>query len=229
MKKYYRLQIPRVCAFIVLVIFSAPLLSTGQLFRKQSALARKAKPYLLVPAKEAIPGIEVELRYKTTSAAGKPLYLPSMPCLIHQSTAVKLKRANEAMKKHGYRIKIWDAWRPPEAHIALWEAVRDPNYVVPPSKGLSWHCYGVSVDITLVTLNGAAVTMPTDFDVFSSDASSTYSGADAAIANRIALLQTAMRDAGFRTIRSEWWHFDDMSPRGGFRNVTAKDLGIKMP
>jgi D-alanyl-D-alanine dipeptidase len=54
-------------------------------------------------------------------------------------------------------------------------------------------------------------------------------GTDPEIARRVTLLQNAMRQAGFRVIKSEWWHFDDMKARGGIRNVTAADLGIRMP
>ena len=38
-----------------------------------------------------------------------------------------------------------------------------------------------------------------------------------------------MKEAGFRTIESEWWHFDDMKAQGGIRRVNAADLGIRMP
>jgi len=171
----------------------------------------------------------IDLRYKVTSAARRPLYRTDMPCLVHASTAEKLDKVNRKLRADGYSLKIWDAWRPPEAHQALWDAVQDPNYVVPPSKGLSWHCYGISVDLTLVTLDGKPVEMPSKFDEFSSRAASNYTGGNPEIAKRVILLQTLMREAGFRVIESEWWHFDDMKARGGIRNVTAADLGIRMP
>jgi len=192
-------------------------------------IQRKAKKYHLVPVKLAVPGVRIDMRYKKTSASGHPLYLNSMPCFIHESTGAKLRAAQKILKKDGYSLKIWDAWRPPEAHQALWNAVRDSRYVVPPSHGLSLHCYGISVDLTLVKLDGSAVKMPSDFDEFSGSAASNYTGGDPEIARRLKILQNAMRKAGFRTIRSEWWHFDDLHPRGGTRHVTARDLGIKMP
>ena len=194
-----------------------------------SEIFRKAKRYKLVSVKQAVPGAFIDMRYKVTSAAKKPLYLNGMPCLVHESTGAKLKSAQKILKKQGYALKIWDAWRPPEAHIALWNAVKDPNYVVPPSRGLSWHCYGISVDLTLVKADGSPVKMPSKFDEFSAKAASRYVGGDPEVARHVEMLQNAMRAAGFRTIQSEWWHFDDMNPRGGTRHVTAKDLGIRMP
>jgi len=221
--------------YIVLAIasFCLPLTGLAQtgLFASgpHAEIIRKARRYKLVSAQQAIPGVHIDMRYKKTSASGRPLYLNAMPCLIHESTASKLKTAQKALKKQGYAIKIWDAWRPPEAHRALWDAVRNPKYVIPPSRGLSWHCYGISIDLTLVKADGSAVKMPSKFDEFSARATSRYVGGDPEVAKRIEILQQAMRKAGFRTIRSEWWHFDDMGSRGKIRRVTAKDLGIKMP
>ncbi len=227
--KRYLWKIAAAVSFALL----APMFSEGQngLFDRDpnAAIYRKARSYNLVSVERTLPEVFIDMRYKITSAAGRPLYRNEMPCLIHRSTADKLKVAAKALRADGYAIKIWDAWRPPEAHQALWDAVKDPNYVVPPSKGLSWHCYGVSVDLTLVTLDGGPVEMPSKFDEFSSRAASTYTGDNLEIARRVNLLQKAMQDAGFRIIKAELWHFDYMNARGGIRNVTAADLGIAMP
>lgn len=225
-------SVPRIAALLTVLLCCAPLLTGGaNLFQRggQSEIYRKAKRYNLVPIEQAVPEAFVDLRYKVTSAAGKPLYLPDMPALIHKATAQKLRRVAKELKEHGYYLKIWDGWRPPEAHQALWDAVRDERYVVPPSKGLSWHCYGISVDLTLARSDGSEVPMPSKFDEFSPRAASRYTGGDPEIARRVTLLQTAMKNAGFRVIESEWWHFDDMQAQGGIRNVTAADLGIRMP
>lgn len=227
---------PHVIALLFALIFCLPLISGGQggffNFNRdpQAAILRKAKKYNLVSVRREVPGVYVEMKYKVTSASGRPLYLPDMPCLVHRLTAEKLKKANRILNEHGYALKVWDAWRPPEAHQALWDAVRDPKYVVPPSKGLSWHCYGISVDITLVDKQtGREVAMPSKFDEFSHSAASNYQGGNPEIAKRVALLQKTMRDLGFRTIVSEWWHFDDMTAFGKVSHVRASDLGIKMP
>jgi D-alanyl-D-alanine dipeptidase len=225
--------LPRLVAAFAVLLLSYPVVTGGQAAWLQrdakATVARKAKRYLLVPMETAVPEAFVDMRYKVTSASGRPLYPPDLPCLVHRSTAAKLRLVAKELKEHGYALKIWDAWRPPEAHRALWEAVRDERFVVPPSKGLSWHCYGVSIDLTLVRLDGSEVAMPSRFDEFSPRASSTYTGGDPEVARRVQLLQAAMKRVGFRTIQSEWWHFDDMKPEGGLRNVTAADLGIRMP
>lgn len=217
---------------LVLLCLSGSIIPVGgaaDLFKKRSPIERRAKRYGLVPVQDAAPGVFVDLRYKFTSAAGKPLYLKDMPCLVHAAAGKKLKAAQIEVAKQGYALKIWDAWRPPEAHKALWDAVKDPKYVVPPEKGLSWHCYGISIDLTLVRKDGAAVKMPTKFDAFTPLASSTYKGSDAEVKQNLQILQTAMLNAGFRKINDEWWHFDDAKSAKSIRNVSAKDLGIAMP
>ena len=225
-------RIPIAAAVVLAALFILPAITDGQgLFSRDpnAAILSKAKRYNLVSVEKEVPGAFIDMRYKITSASGKPLYLKDMPCLVHKSTAQKLKRVNQKLKEHGYALLIWDAWRPPEAHIALWNAVRDPNFVVPPSKGLSWHCYGISIDLTLATIDGKEVPMPSRFDEFSERAKSDYTGGDPEIKKRVDLIQRLMIAAGFRKIQSEWWHFDDMKAQGGIRRVTAADLGIPMP
>ncbi len=231
---------PILTAFLAMVLFASladPFShASGWFFRNspEARIIRKAARFDLVPVSEAVPGSVIDMRYKITSASGKPLYVQDMPCLIHVETGKKLHAAQRELERQGYGLKVWDAWRPPEAHIALWEAVRDPRYVVPPEKGLSWHCYGISVDVTLVKKDGRGglveVQMPTRFDVFTPAASSHYTGGDTEVKRHLDMLQTAMDNAGFRRINDEWWHFDDAeTARQRVYQVTAERLGIELP
>ncbi len=208
-----------------------PLVQAAGLFGggSQSPVIKKAKRYNLVEVTAAAPGVFVDMRYKFASIAGKPLYLNDMPCLVHANTGKKLRAAQAEVSKQGYALKIWDAWRPPESHKQLWEAIKDPRYVVPPDKGLSWHCYGISVDLTLVKADGSPLEMPTKFDVLTKEAASNYTGNNPEIKKNLAILQKAMLNAGFQKINDEWWHFDDGESSRKVYNVTAKDLGIELP
>lgn len=223
-------SLPRYIPLALLALIAIiPVCEAAGIFGKKSPIVRKAKRYGLVPVQDAAPGVFVDMRYKFTSASGKPLYLKDMPCLVHSGAGRKLRLAQNEVARKGYALKIWDAWRPPEAHMALWEAVKDPKYVVPPEKGLSWHCYGISIDLTLVNKDGSPLKMPTKFDEFTDSASSTYRGNDPAVKRNLAVLQTAMANAGFQKINDEWWHFDDRESAKKIYKVTAKDLGIAMP
>ena len=225
-------SLPQIIPLLVLALLGltvAPIGEAAGIFKSKSPAVRKAKRYGLVTVQEAAPGVFVDMRYKFTSASGKPLYLKDMPCLVHIEAGKKLRLAQNEVARKGYALKIWDAWRPPEAHMALWEAVKDPKYVVPPEKGLSWHCYGISIDLTLVKKDGSPLRMPTKFDAFTDAASSNYRGNDPEVKRNLEVLQSAMLNAGFRKINDEWWHFDDAKSANKLRNVSAKDLGIAMP
>ena len=78
-----------------------------------------------------------------------------------------------------------------------------------PSAGSRPHCRGNTVDITLVTLDGESVAMPSDFDDFSSLADRDYSDVSPEAAENARLLEELMTAAGFRPYSAEWWHYTD--------------------
>lgn len=189
----------------------------------------QASRYGLVHVPAKVPGVRIDLRYRTpANATGRPLYPPDMPCLLHPATVERLAEAQRLLSRRGYGLLILDAWRPPESHAALWNAVRDPRWVVPPSDGLSMHCYGLAVDVTLVDAAGRPQRMPSAFDEFSERARRDYRGPDEEIRRNVGLLHDAMKEAGFRSIPDEWWHFDIPGPTRATR-VTAKQLGLRLP
>ena len=163
----------------------------------------------LVEIQRVDPTILVELRYATThNCVGAALYPPDFPCLARPETAVRLHLVQNMLHGWGYRLKIWDAYRPKTAHQKLWEKFSRHGYVADPATGLgSLHSWGLAVDLTMVDLLGHEVTMPSDFDVFTPDASAIYKGTDAKAAGHLHLLQSAMGAAGFFGLTTEWWHF----------------------
>lgn len=193
---------------------------------QQRALVQR---HNLVYAADAVPGVVIDLRYATHgNVASKPLYPDDMPCLMHRDTAEKLLVAQRIVEAQGYRLKIWDAWRPPSSHMALWYSNPNPDYVAPPETGLSFHTYGVAIDVTLTDANGNEVAMPSTFDEFSPRAWSNYVGTDPTIRKNVTLLQSAMDTAGFNKIQSEWWHFVDANASNA-RPVFAREVGIDLP
>jgi D-alanyl-D-alanine dipeptidase len=168
--------------------------------------ARAEEP--LVEIRKVCPGITVELRYATArNITGKPIYPAGARALLRRSVAARLNRAQQIVRARGYALKVWDAYRPASAQRQLWNAVRDPAYVVEPSSTGSLHGWGAAVDVTLVDFRGREVRMPTDFDAFSTAARYDYEGGDSEIAANLAALKSAMAEAGFRHIRDEWWHY----------------------
>ena len=153
--------------------------------------------------------ILAELRYATeNNFTGKVIYDFTQPQL-RCGTAKKLAAAQNALREQGYGLLIWDAYRPVEAQFRLWEVCPDGTYVANPNTGYSSHSRGSTVDVTLVSLDGSPVEMPSDFDEFSALADRDYSDVSAAAAEHARLLEDAMAAAGFTGYSGEWWHFSD--------------------
>ena len=163
----------------------------------------------LADIKAADPTIVVELRYAGShNSAGRPLYPNGSRALVNPELIPRLKAAQRFLRQFDYRLKIWDAYRPPAAQRELWRAIQNDSYVANPELGAgSLHSWGVAVDCTLADLHNREVRMPTDFDNFSPAAMSQYTGTNKLIRSRLHLLQVAMAGSGFYAFRHEWWHF----------------------
>lgn len=165
----------------------------------------------LVRVKDIDASVVVELKYATEdNFTQKRVYPSDAKALLRLETALKLKKANERFEQDGYRIKIWDAYRPKSVQEIFWSLVPDPKYVADPSKP-SGHNIGTSVDITLIDSDGKELLMPTGYDDFSEKASRNYTGSDATAMKNMKYMEKIMTESGFRGLHSEWWHFDDLS------------------
>ncbi len=153
--------------------------------------------------------IAVDLRYAgSNNVAHQPLYPPGTPALVRANVAQRLVIAQEYLKKKGYGLKIWDAYRPQATQEKLWQVTHNRSYVSDPKEGRgSMHIRGAAVDATLVDAAGRDVPMPTDFDSFTPAALLEYKGRDPIVRENLKLLQKAMAHAGFYGLRTEWWHF----------------------
>ena len=95
------------------------------------------------------------------------------------------------------------------AQYQLWEICPNPAYVANPHKGYSSHSRGNTVDITLLTVKGEEVKMPTDFDDFSEKADRKYSDCSPEERKNAKKLENFMKGEGFIPYSGEWWHFSD--------------------
>jgi D-alanyl-D-alanine dipeptidase len=204
--------------------FSASAQQKGPASTPKPAEAWANEP--MVDLASACSGIVIELRYASDhNITGKPIYPVNARCFVRQSVALRLVRAQNELHGKGYNLKVWDAYRPDWAQKALWKAVPNPDFLQPPSQSSSMHTRGVAVDVTLVTLDGHEVQMPTDFDNFTPAASMHYAGGDSAVARHLRTLQIAMGRAGFYGMHTEWWHFVARD----FANSRPIDLNLQTP
>ena len=117
-----------------------------------------------------IPDIVLDLKYSTNdNFLGRPIYEHQYDQL-RIGTLKKLKNAAELLRQKGYRLVIWDAYRPIEVQRILWEMVKNPDFVAPPERG-SKHNRGCAVDVTIADKHGNSLSMPSTFDDFSKAAS----------------------------------------------------------
>jgi D-alanyl-D-alanine dipeptidase len=163
----------------------------------------------LVDIRRLSEDFEIEMKYASkNNFTGQKIY--SIPlCSMQIGTARKLIKANSELMEKGYRIKIWDAYRPFTAQKIMWEIVPNGDFVANPNKGGSIHNCGFAVDVTLVDMNGRELEMPSEFDDFSEKASRNNINMTEIAAKNLALLTDTMVRNGFRTITSEWWHYYD--------------------
>ena len=169
-------------------------------------------PADLVAVVDYIPGIYTELRYASDNNFTHQVIYSFSDAYLRYGTVQKLASAHESLETAGYSLLIWDAFRPVSAQFKLWEICPDPAYVANPEKGYSSHSRGSTVDITLVTLDGDPVEMPTDFDDFTAMADRDYSDVSEEAAANAGLLEEAMTAAGFKPYSAEWWHYSDTEP-----------------
>jgi len=156
---------------------------------------------------ENVPGVVLDLRYATpNNITGKVLY-PEAKAYLRQETIRKLRRVARELEEHGYRLVIWDAWRPASAQRALWQAKPDGKFLTPPSK-ISRHRRGTSVDLSLADASGKILEMPSEFDEFNAKADEDFSDVPKEAAKRARILREAMFETGFSGVPDEWWHYD---------------------
>ena len=162
-----------------------------------------------VKVTDYIPTIQVDLAYAgTDNFTGQVIY-DFTDAYLRYGTVRKLAAVQAALAEQGLGLLLWDAFRPAAAQFKLWEVCPDPTYVANPEKGFSSHSRGNTVDVTLISLDGGAVEMPTGFDDFSPLADRDYSDVEPVPAANARLLEDAMSAAGFTPYFGEWWHFSD--------------------
>jgi D-alanyl-D-alanine dipeptidase len=128
-------------------------------------------------------------------------------CYLRYKTVKALIEANHKFMKKGFRIKLFDCYRPLDIQKKMWKIVPNPKYVASPSKG-SIHNRGGAVDITLVDLNGKELDMGTTFDFFGEEASHNYLNFSKEIKSNRKFLKKIMEKECFKSFDSEWWHYN---------------------
>jgi D-alanyl-D-alanine dipeptidase len=147
------------------------------------------------------------MKYATDDNFLKSKVYDCAECYLRYKTVKALILANQKFMKKGFKIKIFDCYRPLDIQKRMWVIVPNPKYVADPSKG-SIHNRGGAVDITLVDFDGKELDMGTTFDFFGIEASHNYSKFSKEIKNNRNLLKKIMVKQNFNSFDSEWWHYN---------------------
>ena len=131
--------------------------------------------------------------------------------------------AAKDLRNQGYRLLIWDTYRPQKAvdNFVIW--INNPNDIgdkafYPDLKKSdlveggyiatkSSHTRGSTVDLTIIKKDGSFVDMGGVFDLFSEISHPDYKKLTRTQKKNRKILYNAMVKAGFEGIDSEWWHF----------------------
>ncbi len=162
--------------------------------------------------------------YSSNNFTGKRIdgYKAPIAYMTKESLQALSSVANELRKK-GYRLLIWDTYRPQKAvdNFVTW--INNPDdkgdkdffpdlkktdlvkggYIATKSS----HTRGSTVDLTLIKKDGSFVDMGGAFDLFSEISHPDYKKLTREQKKNRKLLRDAMLKAGFEGIDSEWWHF----------------------
>ncbi|PWA08807.1 M15 family metallopeptidase [Flavobacterium laiguense] len=176
-------------------------------------VANSSKPLAMindttfVNLKEYSQDFVYDMKYATEDNFLKAKVYDCAKCYLRYKTVKALILVNERLMKKGFKIKLFDCYRPLDIQKKMWAIVSNPIYVANPSNG-SIHNRGGAVDITLVDLNGKELDMGTAFDYFGIEASHDYPNFSKEIKNNRKLLKKNMEKEHFNSFDSEWWHYN---------------------
>ena len=213
---------------------------------KVGVVSETMDPSGFVVLSDLVPSVIQEIRYHSSyNFIGDRIDGYEEPvALITREAARALKTVSNELMVQGYRIKVFDAYRPVSAvkHFMMWGIedtdIRMKQYFYPGlekqelfAKGYiakqSSHSRGSTVDLTLLDMKtGKEVDMGSPFDMFGEISHPDYKGiTEEQYLNRM-LLQGVMVRNGFETLDCDWWHFtlkDEPYPETYFEFPVSAD------
>ena len=190
------------------------------------SLANRMSDFGLVDVGRMDSTIQVSLMYAADSNfTGVVLYDDLREAYLHPEAADALLKAQDELHAlfPGYNLLVKDAARPMSVQKKMFRVVQGTpkaNYVANPVKGGGLHNYGLAVDITISDEHGNELPMGTPVDHLGPEANIDREEqmvargiiSETERQNRL-LLRRVMTAAGFKPLRTEWWHFNLVSKR----------------
>ncbi len=186
-----------------------------------------------------VPDAILEIRYYSTyNFVGNRIDGYEEPiALLTKEAAIRLKEVADELRAQGYRLKIFDAYRPTVAEDyfvnwchdlddqrmkAYFYPYLDKSYIL--AQGYlaerTGHNRGSTLDLTLFDMDtGKEVDMGYPFDYFGVESHPDYTDISEEQYNNRMILREAMTSHNFRPFEGEWWHFimnDEPYPHTNF-------------
>lgn len=201
---------------------AAPACAQGQAAKTKTELSMERQGMVDIHTRDKT--IPVSLMYaRADNFTGQVLYTDLTRAYLHPKAAAALAKAQRRLKqlRPDLSLKVYDAARPMSIQQRMWDKVKNTKkyfYVSNPARGGGLHNYGMAVDITLCDARGDTLDMGTKIDYMGPAAHIDREDAlvksgrisRRALENR-RLLREVMRYAGFKPLRTEWWHFNLIS------------------
>ena len=212
---------------VILTVCSIMMVSCLSNTKKSTAVTATDDTSQFVTITDVVPDVILEIRYYGTyNFVGTRIDGYEEPtALLTKQAADSLKAVSDDVKAQGYRLKIYDAYRPQKGvdHFVRWaEDIADTlmkSYFYPdldksvlfPQEYIcqkSGHTRGSTVDLTLFDMaTEKEVDMGGTFDWFGPESHPDFRGiTEQQFQNRMILRQAMLRH-GFKPFNTEWWHF----------------------
>jgi D-alanyl-D-alanine dipeptidase len=202
--------------FVFLFLLNLPHCNS-QTVTNTSAAAATVNDTTFVNLKDFSQDFVYNMKYATDDNFLKSKVYDCAECYLRYKTVKALISANQRFMKKGFKIKLFDCYRPLDIQKKMWAIVPNPQYVANPAKG-SIHNRGGAVDITLVDAAGKELDMGTPFDFFGKEASHDYEYFSKEIRNNRKFLRKIMAKENFNSFDSEWWHYN---LKAGLKDVVS--------
>lgn len=194
----------------------------------QVAPARSVAQAGLVDVASLVPDIALDIRYAGSNnftARAVPGY-DAPKCLLLAPAAAALAAVDAELRADGYRLRVFDCYRPVQSVQAFvrWahdpaeqsrKALQYPDLDKPALLGgyiaeTSGHSRAATVDLTLLDCRSGpctALDMGTDFDFFGPRAHTDAADISTLQRGNRQRLRAAMARHGFANYPLEWWHY----------------------
>jgi zinc D-Ala-D-Ala dipeptidase len=212
----YLTQIVLLCFVKIIVKFIAVLMAVLNSIPK-SGVAQTTAADTILPKylryadwKELAPAykklVVMKMAYATNDNFLKQKIYPCATCLLRPEAMQALYSAIDSAKRLGYKLVIFDCYRPQTMQQKMFDIMPDTKYVADPKKG-SMHSRGLALDVGLADGNGRPLNCGSAFDDFTNKAHFASTNCSKKATEHKKVLRQIMISCGFEPYDYEWWHF----------------------